>query len=260
MSDKRKPEPKIIVTRKRERLRLQSFNENRSNLTSTDDNPHNRTQPRNSSHIREQFVQNPVQAYPINPNQARASTSQFILTNVPDNDPINICQALVPFRPQPFPFPGNCNPNQIIQHISVPDEIFQNLNFSTIEIPIINLPPNFAFNQITVTYFGQEFLFSNIPFIESQPEPNFAFVSRDRRPIFEIPVFESLEQPKMTLFSIKDLVSAIPTYNGDEKQLETFINVCSKYFSLIQENQKEQFITIVQTKITGGALADLQPI
>lgn len=64
----------------------------------------------------------------------------------------------------------------------------------------------------------------------------------------------------MALFSVKDLVNAIPTYNGDERQLETFINVCSKYFSLIENNQKDQFVIIIQTKIVGEALADLQPI
>lgn len=260
MSSKEKPEEKIIVTRKRAKQRLISFDENRSNLANTNENPQNRTQPRNSTHIRDQFVQNPIQTNPINLDQTQASTSQFIPANVPIVNPMNTCQDLVPFIPQPIPFPANFDSNQIIQHIYIPDEILQNLNVPIFNNPIIALPPNFAFNQTTITYFGQEFLFTNIPFIKSQPEPNFAFVSRDRRPIFEIPPTKSLEQPKMALFSVKDLVSAIPTYNGDEKQLETFINVCSKFYSLIKDDQKDRFVTIVQTKITGEALADLQPI
>lgn len=61
-------------------------------------------------------------------------------------------------------------------------------------------------------------------------------------------------------FNVKDLVSAIPSYNGDENQLETFLNVCKKFYSLIEENQRDNFVSIVQTKIIGEALADIQPI
>lgn len=297
MSSKKETVKKIVNTRSRSRLRFVSCNEDRSNSRGINEvqqeHFNNSTQiydqsvrapdPQDQSNvneapnivntqsgIRHHFLsldQNPHASIPeihLSANETRDNLGQIVRVNAQSANSSNTCQTLVRFGPtNPFVpnFDRTPQSNSVIQHISVPDQIFRNLNFSSIQTLVITIRPNFSFNQFIIRQAGQEYIFTNIPFVKTPSDSDFAFVNRDIRAIENRPnQNRNFERPTMGIFSVKDLVSAIPTYNGDERQLETFINICSKYYSLIEVDQKPQFVTIVQTKITGEALADLQPI
>lgn len=89
-------------------------------------------------------------------------------------------------------------------------------------------------------------------------------IEKEPTPITEgenfIQPLDNKKPSKMALFSIKDLFSGIPTFDGSDKNLETFINICDRFSKLISEEQKDAFVTIIQTKIVGEALNRIQPI
>lgn len=264
MSEKKEPAKKTINTRLRTRQRFLSFDENRLHLDNIDDNLRrqlNNPDQYRRAQIHDQSFHDPIDQVPLDLDDPRVHSEQVAAVGVPGvSSNNNECQALVPFasprlslanynqenRPQSIP---------AIQNIYLPNQAFHHIDFSSFETPTIRVPPNFMINQFIITQFGQNFSITNLPFLKKPPVSDFAFLNRDTRSIEY-----TTNSATMALFSIKDLVGAIPTYNGDEKQLETFINVCTKFHSLLKEDQRDQFVTIVQTKITGEALADLQPI
>lgn len=261
MSSRKEPTERKIIPRSRSRQRLQSFDEHRPNLNDVDENATG--QSSDSDNILDQSAHVPVNTDTLNLNEPQASSSQNIPTNFPTINLSDTRQALVPFVPPPIPLFTNFNPNiryQVSQPIPIPNRGPQHTNFLISGNPIVRYPPGYTYGQFSITHLDKEYIFTNIPFLKPIPESNFQFISQNRRSIEFTPHTQDTKEPKMALFTIKDLVSAVPVYDGDEKQLETFINVCSKFYSLIEENQKEKFVTIIQTKITGEALADLQPI
>lgn len=65
---------------------------------------------------------------------------------------------------------------------------------------------------------------------------------------------------KMAKFSTTDLIHAIPQFNGDQNEIESFISTCDLYGGMLEENQQTLFVPIVISKIKGEALLKLQPI
>lgn len=63
---------------------------------------------------------------------------------------------------------------------------------------------------------------------------------------------------KMSI-EIKDVITAIPIFSGNKKDLETFINTCDLYIELISEANRPNLIRVIKTKITGEALAKISP-
>lgn len=59
---------------------------------------------------------------------------------------------------------------------------------------------------------------------------------------------------------LKDVISAIPVFSGEKKELETFVNTCDLYVELIDKEALDNLIKIIKTKITGEALAKISPI
>lgn len=59
---------------------------------------------------------------------------------------------------------------------------------------------------------------------------------------------------------LKDIVQAIPMFSGDKKMLDGFINTCEIYTTLVNIEQKPNLIQVIKAKITGDALAKIQPI
>lgn len=64
----------------------------------------------------------------------------------------------------------------------------------------------------------------------------------------------------MANLTYKDLILAIPQFDGNEKEIESFINSCDIYEKLIEEDQSNIFLAIIISKLKGEALAKLQPI
>lgn len=58
---------------------------------------------------------------------------------------------------------------------------------------------------------------------------------------------------------IKDVITAIPVFSGDKKELETFINTCDLYVELVPADDQTTLLRIIKTKITGEALAKISP-
>lgn len=220
MSSKKEPtEKRIINTRSRTRQRAVSFDSHRICFNN-----------RSASPAQIQFRRNLF--------ETSEEPITVVSAGVPD---INTCRALIPYMSLAS-FIANIlrkskklQLNPIVQNISVPIEIFHQLEFniSSFLIPGIKLQ-GVQFDQFIIKQFDQEYIFTNRPFVKRQLDSNFAFV----RPI-EYTVSEKMAPS----FNVKDLVSAIPSYNGDENQLETFLNVCKKFYSLIEENQRDNFVS-----------------
>lgn len=68
----------------------------------------------------------------------------------------------------------------------------------------------------------------------------------------------SLEN-EMAAFKISHLLTAIPTYDGKEKDLESFINVCQNFYDFMDTSQRAQLIGVIKMRIIGRALARIQP-
>lgn len=63
----------------------------------------------------------------------------------------------------------------------------------------------------------------------------------------------------MANLSYTDLINAIPTYDGNERELESFINSCDIYYNYLSEDQRGLFLAIAISKLKGEALSKLQP-
>lgn len=221
MSNKKETTKRTINTRLRTRQRFLSFDENRAQFATIDDDLQRQRDNSNQNRlarIRDQSFQDPIDQVPLNLNEPRVDSDQKAPADVPGVSFTNECQALVPFTTPRLRLAnslrGNTTQsNSVIQNIYVPGQVFQHLDFSSFETPTIRVPLNFMVNQIIRTQFGQEFSITNFPFVRKPPTSDFAFFNRGIRSIEYTSNSET-----MALFSIKDLVSAIPTYNGDEKQ------------------------------------------
>lgn len=135
-----------------------------------------------------------------------------------------------------------------IEDIFLENNIFDSLRFENIHFPWNN--PSIERSEFHITHLGKKYIFNQIPII-TPPNPNIIyFPLRSKLSI-------KMGEP---IFSAKDLSFLIPEFNGDENKLESFINICSKYYSMMKNDQAALFLAIVQTKIVGEALDDLQPI
>lgn len=77
-------------------------------------------------------------------------------------------------------------------------------------------------------------------------------------------IFQKINQltSKMA-FEPRDIINAIPSFNGEEKEIESFINTCSLYNQLLPDEQKELLFTkvkAIKAKLYGDALSKMQPI
>lgn len=72
-------------------------------------------------------------------------------------------------------------------------------------------------------------------------------------------IFDQLRNIKMEL-KPKDLISAIPLFDGSKKEIKNFINICNLYDSQLKAEDKPLLLTIIKTKIIGEALTILQPL
>lgn len=68
------------------------------------------------------------------------------------------------------------------------------------------------------------------------------------------------EMANPTNIEIKDVITAIPVFSGDRKDLDAFINTCDLYVELIAEANQTNLLKIIKTKIIGEALAKISPI
>lgn len=72
------------------------------------------------------------------------------------------------------------------------------------------------------------------------------------------------KSPKMATenlgLELKDVITAIPIFSGNRKDLDTFTNTCDLYVELISPSDRPHLIKIIKTKITGEALAKISPI
>lgn len=57
----------------------------------------------------------------------------------------------------------------------------------------------------------------------------------------------------------KDAILAIPVFSGDQKELDTFINTCDLYNSLVLEANRATLLLIIKAKIRGEALLKITP-
>lgn len=76
---------------------------------------------------------------------------------------------------------------------------------------------------------------------------------------------EQLENTKSILngkmeIEVKDIISAIPTYSGIKKELDSFINICDLYVELLEAEKQPQLLKIIKAKIIGDALFKITPI
>lgn len=58
----------------------------------------------------------------------------------------------------------------------------------------------------------------------------------------------------------KDVITAIPIFSGNSKELESFINTCNSYHELVKQEQRGMLIKIIKAKITGDALTKISPM
>lgn len=62
-------------------------------------------------------------------------------------------------------------------------------------------------------------------------------------------------------FDIKDLIGRIPTFNGQQRDLEHFINTCEMInTNLIKDDQRNSLVYFIKMNITDIALAKMQPL
>lgn len=61
----------------------------------------------------------------------------------------------------------------------------------------------------------------------------------------------NMSQPALGL---KQFLSGIQHYKGDEKELDAFINNCDLYWSLAEDNQKNTLLNIIKAKLSGEVL------
>lgn len=59
---------------------------------------------------------------------------------------------------------------------------------------------------------------------------------------------------------IKNIITNIPTFSGEKKELDSFINICDLYHELAPTEIRPSLILIIKTKIIGDALAKISPI
>lgn len=59
---------------------------------------------------------------------------------------------------------------------------------------------------------------------------------------------------------LKDAILAIPSFSGDKKDLDTFLNTCDLYVELIAAAHMPNLLRIIKSKITGEALSKIAPI
>lgn len=64
--------------------------------------------------------------------------------------------------------------------------------------------------------------------------------------------------PKME-FELGDILKTIPPFEGKEKELDTFINICESFYDNASENMRDRLPAIFKMKIIGRALARIQP-
>lgn len=57
----------------------------------------------------------------------------------------------------------------------------------------------------------------------------------------------------------KDAIMAIPVFSGEQKELDTFINTCDLYNSLVLDANKGNLLLIIKAKIRGEALSKVTP-
>lgn len=58
----------------------------------------------------------------------------------------------------------------------------------------------------------------------------------------------------------KDIITGIPMFNGDVKQLDGFLNSCELYYDLVEDNtQKAKVLKIIKAKMTSEALTKAGP-
>lgn len=67
------------------------------------------------------------------------------------------------------------------------------------------------------------------------------------------------ETNNMTTLSYTDIITAIPIFEGHQKDLDYFISTCSTYSEIVTAEQKPLFLSIVKTKLKGIALTKMQP-
>lgn len=61
--------------------------------------------------------------------------------------------------------------------------------------------------------------------------------------------------------TLRDLIGfKIPFFDGNEKELNGFINTCEMYFTLTPDELHETLLRLIKAKITGEALNKIQPI
>lgn len=68
--------------------------------------------------------------------------------------------------------------------------------------------------------------------------------------IFEI----ELNQQRKMAVELKDAILAIPSFSGDKKELDSFVNTCDLYVELIDNAHTANLLRIIKSKITGEAL------
>lgn len=69
---------------------------------------------------------------------------------------------------------------------------------------------------------------------------------------------EEEHTPKMA-FELGDILKTIPPFDGKEKDLDTFINICESFYDVADEDMRERLPGIFKMKIIGRALARIQP-
>lgn len=68
------------------------------------------------------------------------------------------------------------------------------------------------------------------------------------------------EDITMAEITYADLINAIPQFDGNEKELESFINSCDIYHTHLTEGQQNMFLAIIISKLKGEALSKILPI
>lgn len=66
--------------------------------------------------------------------------------------------------------------------------------------------------------------------------------------------------PKMTSLTYTDIINSIPVFDGKSSDLDFFISTCSTINTIVTEEQKIMFISIIRTKFKGMALSKMEPL
>lgn len=59
---------------------------------------------------------------------------------------------------------------------------------------------------------------------------------------------------------IKDFITTIPEFDGEHKKLDKFLNICTRTYNLIPQEQYDQFLEIIKMKLVDEAYDALQPL